>query len=42
MRDRGIKKEFGCSWIEVNKNIYVFIIGDEFYFLIVEVKEKLK
>ncbi|XP_009152140.1 pentatricopeptide repeat-containing protein At2g03880, mitochondrial [Brassica rapa] len=42
MRDRGIKKEPGCSWIEVNKNIHAFIIGDESHPLIVEVKEKLK
>lgn len=42
MRDRGIKKEPGCSWIEVNKKIHAFIIGDESHPLIVEVKEKLK
>lgn len=41
MRDRGIKKEPGCSWIEVNKKIHAFIIGDESHPLIVEVKEKL-
>lgn len=28
MRIRGIKKEPGCSWIEVNKQIHAFIIGD--------------
>lgn len=28
MRTRGIKKEPGCSWIEVNKQIHAFIIGD--------------
>ncbi|KAF3434897.1 hypothetical protein FNV43_RR21984 [Rhamnella rubrinervis] len=28
MKTRGIKKEPGCSWIEVNKQIYAFIIGD--------------
>ncbi|CDY48066.1 BnaA06g33620D [Brassica napus] len=42
MRDRGVKKEPGCSWIEVNKKIHAFIIGDESHPLIVEVKEKLK
>ncbi|KAL8127420.1 pentatricopeptide repeat-containing protein At2g03880, mitochondrial [Apium graveolens] len=28
MRDKGIKKEPGCSWIEVNKKIHAFILGD--------------
>lgn len=28
MRDGGIKKEPGCSWIEVNKKIHAFILGD--------------
>ncbi|KAL0889569.1 hypothetical protein Bca101_013552 [Brassica carinata] len=41
MRDRGIKKEPGCSWIEVNKKIHAFIIGDESHPLILEVNKKL-
>lgn len=28
MRDRGLRKEPGCSWIEVNKHIHTFIFGD--------------
>ncbi|XP_059647351.1 pentatricopeptide repeat-containing protein At2g03880, mitochondrial [Cornus florida] len=28
MRDRGVRKEPGCSWIEVNKQIHAFILGD--------------
>lgn len=28
MRDLGVRKEPGCSWIEVNKQIHAFIIGD--------------
>ncbi|XP_057847935.1 pentatricopeptide repeat-containing protein At3g26782, mitochondrial [Cryptomeria japonica] len=28
MKDRGIKKIPGCSWIEVNKNVHVFCVGD--------------
>ncbi|KAM7257990.1 hypothetical protein ACFE04_013731 [Oxalis oulophora] len=28
MKDRGIKKEPGCSWIEVHKKIHTFIVGD--------------
>jgi len=41
MRDRGIKKEPGCSWIEVNKQIHAFIIGDNSHPQIVEVSKKL-
>ncbi|KAF8117615.1 hypothetical protein N665_0009s0132 [Sinapis alba] len=41
MRDKGIKKEPGCSWIEVKKKIHAFIIGDESHPLIVEVNKKL-
>eukprot|EP01018_Ginkgo_biloba_P024066 Gb_36172 [translate_table: standard] len=28
MKDRGVKKDPGCSWIEVNKQVYAFIVGD--------------
>ncbi|KAH8510156.1 hypothetical protein H0E87_007905 [Populus deltoides] len=28
MTNRGIKKEPGCSWIEVSKQIHAFILGD--------------
>ncbi|KAE8686825.1 Pentatricopeptide repeat-containing protein [Hibiscus syriacus] len=28
MREKGITKEPGCSWIEVNKQIHAFILGD--------------
>ncbi|KAF3971634.1 hypothetical protein ACB098_02G146900 [Castanea mollissima] len=28
MRDRGVKKKPGCSWIEVNKRIHVFVAED--------------
>ncbi|KFK33531.1 hypothetical protein AALP_AA5G025300 [Arabis alpina] len=41
MRDIGIKKEPGCSWIEVNKQIHAFIIGDKSHPKIVEVNKKL-
>lgn len=29
MKDRGIKKTPGCSWIELNKQIHVFYGGDK-------------
>eukprot|EP01018_Ginkgo_biloba_P019613 Gb_41545 [translate_table: standard] len=28
MKDRRVKKNPGCSWIEVNKKVYAFLIGD--------------
>lgn len=28
MKDRGVKKEPGCSWIEYRKRIHLFVVGD--------------
>jgi len=28
MKDRGIKKTPGCSWIEINKHVHAFLVGD--------------
>nr|GMC64805.1 pentatricopeptide repeat-containing protein At1g25360 [Ipomoea batatas] len=28
MRERGVKKELGCSWIEVENKIHVFLVDD--------------
>lgn len=28
MRDKGVMKEPGCSWIEVNKKVHAFVLGD--------------
>ncbi|KAJ3697891.1 hypothetical protein LUZ61_001596 [Rhynchospora tenuis] len=28
MRDRGVKKEPGCSWIEVSNNVHSFLVDD--------------
>eukprot|EP01018_Ginkgo_biloba_P003193 Gb_13221 [translate_table: standard] len=28
MKDRGVKKPPGCSWIEINKDVHSFIVGD--------------
>ncbi|KAJ0010988.1 hypothetical protein Pint_33777 [Pistacia integerrima] len=36
MRDRGVRKEPGCSWIEVNKHIHAFIFRDRSHPKIVE------
>jgi len=29
MKDRGVKKAPGCSWIEVNDKVYTFLVGDK-------------
>ncbi|CAN1805165.1 Pentatricopeptide repeat-containing protein At2g03880, mitochondrial [Linum perenne] len=29
MNEKGIRKEPGCSWVEVDKQIHAFILGDE-------------
>ncbi|KAH7836640.1 hypothetical protein Vadar_003800 [Vaccinium darrowii] len=42
MRDRGVRKEPGCSWIEVNKQIHAFILGDNSHPQIVAISMKLK
>ncbi|KAK9944431.1 hypothetical protein M0R45_010001 [Rubus argutus] len=41
MRARGITKEPGCSWIEVNKQIHAFIMGDDSHPQIDEINKKL-
>ncbi|XP_022841683.1 pentatricopeptide repeat-containing protein At2g03880, mitochondrial isoform X1 [Olea europaea var. sylvestris] len=41
MRDGGIKKEPGCSWIEINKQIHAFILGDKSHPQIDEISSKL-
>eukprot|EP01018_Ginkgo_biloba_P019612 Gb_41533 [translate_table: standard] len=28
MRDKSVKKQPGCSWIEVNNKVYTFLVGD--------------
>lgn len=28
MRDRGVKKEPGCSWLDVENKVHVFLVGD--------------
>ncbi|EOX98930.1 Pentatricopeptide repeat (PPR) superfamily protein [Theobroma cacao] len=41
MRHRGITKEPGCSWIEVNKQIHAFILGDTAHPKINEINRRL-
>ena len=42
MRDRGIKKKPGCSWIEVKKRIHVFVAEDSSHPMIKEIYEFLE
>lgn len=41
MRARGVKKQPGCSWIEVNKQIHAFIMGDKSHPQIHEINRQL-
>ncbi|XP_029126260.1 pentatricopeptide repeat-containing protein At2g03880, mitochondrial isoform X2 [Cajanus cajan] len=41
MKTRGIRKEPGCSWIEVNKQIHAFILGDKSHPQIDEINRQL-
>ncbi|KAM7271081.1 hypothetical protein ACFE04_030295 [Oxalis oulophora] len=31
MKDKGLKKQPGCSWIEVDNKVHVFVVGDKSY-----------
>ncbi|XP_058208743.1 pentatricopeptide repeat-containing protein At2g35030, mitochondrial [Rhododendron vialii] len=31
MKDKGLKKQPGCSWIDVGNKVHVFVVGDESY-----------
>lgn len=49
MRDRGIRKVPGCSWIRVNNRVHTFVVGDksndestEIYKFLDEVRVKMK
>ncbi|OMP01762.1 hypothetical protein COLO4_11629 [Corchorus olitorius] len=42
MRNRGVRKKPGCSWIEVNKRIHVFVAEDISHPMIKEIYEYLE
>eukprot|EP01018_Ginkgo_biloba_P034609 Gb_05162 [translate_table: standard] len=42
MKDRGVKKKPGCSWIGINKEVHYFIIGDKSHPQIENIFEKLE
>ncbi|XP_026403925.1 pentatricopeptide repeat-containing protein At2g03880, mitochondrial-like [Papaver somniferum] len=41
MRDQGVKKEPGCSWIEDNKQVHLFVAGDNSHPNIDKIKSEL-
>ncbi|CAN6679913.1 unnamed protein product [Malus baccata var. baccata] len=42
MRDRGVKKKPGCSWIEVNTRVHVFVAEEIYHPMITEIHEYLE
>ncbi|XP_015581733.2 pentatricopeptide repeat-containing protein At3g49710 [Ricinus communis] len=42
MRARGVKKKPGCSWIELNKRIHVFVAEDRYHPMIKEINGYLE
>lgn len=42
MRDRGVKKDPGCSWLEVEKKVHVFLVDDTVHPEVHEVYSYLK
>ncbi|EXB41187.1 hypothetical protein L484_005223 [Morus notabilis] len=49
MKEKGLKKQPGCSWIEVGNMVHVFVVGDEshtqsglIYSLVCDLHEKMK
>jgi pentatricopeptide repeat protein len=41
MRERGVKKTPGCSWVEINKQVHAFLSGDRSHPQMLEIYEKL-
>ncbi|GMP86838.1 hypothetical protein CsSME_00039470 [Camellia sinensis var. sinensis] len=31
MKDKGLTKQPGCSWIDVRKKVHVFVVGDKLH-----------
>eukprot|EP01018_Ginkgo_biloba_P018936 Gb_33117 [translate_table: standard] len=42
MKDRGLKKKPGCSWIEVKNKVHAFVVEDRSHPQIVEIHETLE
>ncbi|KAF9593462.1 hypothetical protein IFM89_023279 [Coptis chinensis] len=41
MKDRGVTKPPGCSWIEVKRRVHSFIVGDTSHSLVDEISAKM-
>lgn len=41
MKDQGVKKEPGCSWIEVKSKVHVFVAQDRSHLQIEEIHARL-
>ncbi|PAN19920.1 hypothetical protein PAHAL_3G307800 [Panicum hallii] len=42
MKDVGLKKEKGCSWIEIKNKVHVLLAGDDSHPMMAAITEKLK
>eukprot|EP01018_Ginkgo_biloba_P022701 Gb_16848 [translate_table: standard] len=42
MNDRGVKKRPGCSWIEVNKQVHAFVVGERAHPQMQKINEELE
>ena len=42
MKDEGVRKEPECSWIEVNKQVHDFFVGDISHPQMQQIYEKLE
>ena len=42
MRDVGLKKEKGCSWIEIKNKVHMLLAGDDSHPMMAAITEKLK
>lgn len=39
MKENGLRKEFVCSWVEIENVVYMFFVNDDFYFQSEEIYE---
>ncbi|CAL4908404.1 unnamed protein product [Urochloa decumbens] len=42
MKDMGLKKEMGCSWIEIKNKVHTLLAGDDSHPMMTAITEKLK
>ncbi len=40
-KERGVKKQLCCTWIEVNNEVHTFVVDDEDHPQIIEIHAKL-